>query len=304
VINLRKIQEACCYEPTSKKKNQTGAEDFDEEQFTYEFTRCVLRVMPVKKSESVGERVIRFIGLFLRHANEKDNELIPEADQDAGVMVETPSTRLTSHLMSAILPLLTAKEKFVRYRSTQLISHVINSLEAIDDDLFQLLRHGLLKRIHDKEAMVRVQAVLGLGRLAGNEADGEADDSDDDDSGAGLLEKLLDVQFCPIRYLICWNELGTRTRQLEEHFIHGFCLLWETSDICLCPCVRNFSDGVSETETKMSERLLESFSESVGSRIVLELPKQKKAKKVKQPLERSSPLASMVCLSSWSVSTL
>jgi len=149
--------------------------------------------MPVKKSESVGERAIRFIGLFLRHANEKDNELIPEADQDAGVMVETPSTRLTSHLMSTILPLLTAKEKFVRYRSTQLISHVINSLEAIDDDLFQLLRHGLLKRIHDKEAMVRVQAVLGLGRLAGNEADGEADDSDDDDSGAGLLEKLLDV---------------------------------------------------------------------------------------------------------------
>lgn len=149
--------------------------------------------MPVKKSESVGERAIRFIGLFLRHANEKDNELIPKADQDAGVMVETPSTRLTSHLMSTILPLLTAKEKFVRYRSTQLISHVINSLEAIDDDLFQLLRHGLLKRIHDKEAMVRVQAVLGLGRLAGNEADGEANDSDDDDSGAGLLEKLLDV---------------------------------------------------------------------------------------------------------------
>jgi condensin complex subunit 3 len=193
VINLRKIQEACCYEPTSKKKNQTGAEDFDEEEFTYEFTRCVLRVMPVKKSESVGERAIRFIGLFLRHANEKDNELIPEADQDGCVMFETPSTRLTSHLMSAILPLLTAKEKFVRYRSTQLISHVISSLEAIDDDLFQLLRHGLLKRIHDKEAMVRVQAVLGLGRLAGNEADGEADDSDDDNSGAGLLEKLLDV---------------------------------------------------------------------------------------------------------------
>jgi condensin complex subunit 3 len=149
--------------------------------------------MPVKKSESVGERAIRFIGLFLRHANEKDNELIPDADQDAGVMVETPSTRLTSHLMSAILPLLTSKEKFVRYRSTQLISHVINSLEAIDDDLFQLLRHGLLKRIHDKEAMVRVQAVLGLGRLAGNETDGEAEDSDDDDSGAGLLEKLLEI---------------------------------------------------------------------------------------------------------------
>ncbi|PVH79560.1 condensin subunit Cnd3 [Cadophora sp. DSE1049] len=193
VINLRKIQEACCYEPTSSKKNKTGAEDFDEEQFTDEFTRCVLRIMPVKRSETVGERAIRFTGLFLRHANEKDNELLPESDDDAGVMMETPSTRLTSHLMNAILPLLTAKEKFVRYRSTQLISHIINSLEAIDDDLFQLLRHGLLKRIHDKEAMVRVQAVLGLGRLAGNEVEGEAADSDDDESGSGLLERLLDV---------------------------------------------------------------------------------------------------------------
>ncbi|CZS89457.1 related to condensin complex component cnd3 [Rhynchosporium graminicola] len=192
VINLRKLQEACCYEPTSSN-NKTGAEDFDEDQFTEEFTRCVLRIMPVKKSESVGERAIRFTGLFLRHANEKDNELMPESDDDAGVMMETPSTRLTSNLMNAVLPLLTSKEKFVRFRSTQLISHIINSLEAIDDDLFQLLRHGLLKRIHDKEAMVRVQAVLGLGRLAGNEVEGEAADSDDEESGSGLLERLLDV---------------------------------------------------------------------------------------------------------------
>jgi condensin complex subunit 3 len=95
--------------------------------------------------------------------------------------------------MSTVLPLLISKEKFVRYRSTQLISHIINSLDSIDDDLFQLLRHGLLKRIRDKEAMVRVQAVLGLGRLAGNETEGEADDSDDDDAGAGLLDKLLEV---------------------------------------------------------------------------------------------------------------
>ncbi|RAL66519.1 hypothetical protein DID88_006209 [Monilinia fructigena] len=191
VVNLRKIQEACCYEPTSKK-NKTGAEDFDEEEFTYEFTRCVLRVMPIKKSESVGEKAIRFIGLFLRHANEKDNELTPANEEEDGVLVETPSTRLTSHLMSTILPLLTAKEKFVRFRSTQLISHIINSLDSIDDELFQQLRHGLLRRIHDKEAMVRVQAVLGLGRLAGNEAEGDADESDDESSG-GLLVKLLAV---------------------------------------------------------------------------------------------------------------
>lgn len=43
--------------------------------------------------------------------------------------------------------------------------------------------------------MIRVQAVLGLGRLAGNEDNGdqENDDSEDDDDVSGLLEKLLDV---------------------------------------------------------------------------------------------------------------
>ncbi|KAH7140583.1 nuclear condensing complex subunit [Dactylonectria macrodidyma] len=192
VVNLRKLHESCCYEPADPKHSQSN--DFDEEAFNDEFIRCVLRIMPIKKSESVGEKSIRFIGLFLRHASEKDNELLEDVEEDASVMPETPSTRLTSKLLEAILPLLSAKDKFVRFRSTQLISHIINSLDAIDDDLFQKLRHGLLKRIRDKEAMVRAQAVLGLGRLAGNQGEGctNSDDSDDDEE-TGLLEKLLEV---------------------------------------------------------------------------------------------------------------
>ena len=82
----------------------------------------------------------------------------------------------------------------MRYRSTQLISHIINSLDSIDDEYYHLIRMGLLKRVRDREAMVRVQAVLGLGRLAGNEGDEDQEntDSDGDDSN-GLLEKLLDI---------------------------------------------------------------------------------------------------------------
>ncbi|KAK1750709.1 condensin subunit-like protein [Echria macrotheca] len=195
-VTLRKVQEACCYEPTSKKKSTaTAVGDFDENDFNVEFLRCVLRVMPVKKSEAVGEKAIRFIGLFLRHAVDKDNEVLGEVDEDASTMPETPTTRLTAFLIDHVLPLLTAKDKFVRYRATQLISHIINSLDAIDDDLFQKLRQCLLKRIRDKEAMVRVQAVLGLGRLAGNEAEAK-DDSDDsayDGASVSLLDKLLEV---------------------------------------------------------------------------------------------------------------
>lgn len=191
-VNLRKIHETCCYEPAGTQT--TSSDEFDEDAFNNEFVRCVLRVMPVKKSESAGERCIRFIGFFLRLANDKDNELLGDEGLDASVLPETPSTRLTSQLLETILPLLTAKDKFVRYRSTQLVSHTVNSLEAIDDDLFQKLRHGLLKRIRDKEAMVRAQAVLGLGRLAGNQAEGCTDSDDSDaDEDVGLLQKLLEV---------------------------------------------------------------------------------------------------------------
>ncbi|KAI1345693.1 nuclear condensing complex subunit [Xylaria sp. FL0043] len=201
-VTLRKIHEACCYEPTrpkSKHKHKpeadvSAADDFDEAAFNAEFTRCVVRIMPVKKSEGVGDRTVRFVGLFLRHANDKDNELLGESDADASTMPETPSSHLTTDVMEAVLPLLVSKDKFVRYRSTQLISHIINSLDAIDDDLFQKLRQGLLKRIRDKEAVVRSQAVLGLGRLAGNQIEGmENPDDSDDDAETGLLEKLLEV---------------------------------------------------------------------------------------------------------------
>ena len=107
---------------------------------------------------------------------------------------ETPSTRLTSHILSMLLQFLASKEKTVRYRATQLVAHIINSLESIDDECFHLLKMGLLKRIRDKEPMIRVQAGLGLGRLAGNEDDGDPDKTDsDDDDASGLLGKLLDV---------------------------------------------------------------------------------------------------------------
>lgn len=75
-----------------------------------------------------------------------------------------------------------------------MISHIVNSLDSIDDEYYHLVRVNLLKRIRDRESMVRVQAVLGLGRLAGNEGDEdhEQEDSDSDES-SGLLGKLLDV---------------------------------------------------------------------------------------------------------------
>lgn len=120
---------------------------------------------------------------------------MPEVDiEDPQTFPETPSTRLTSHILSILLPLLASKEKVVRYRATQLVAHIINSLDSVDDDSYHLIRVGLLKRVRDKEPMIRVQAVLGLGRLAGNEGEEDQDDADsDNDDASGLLDKLLEV---------------------------------------------------------------------------------------------------------------
>ena len=88
---------------------------------------------------------------------------------------------------------MTTKDRIIRFRAVQIAAHMINILDTLDDNLFHLLRVALLKRIHDKEASVRMHAIYGLTRLAAEvDEEEEADDSDDSDSGAsGVLEKLL-----------------------------------------------------------------------------------------------------------------
>jgi condensin complex subunit 3 len=194
VISLRKIQEACCYEPVNQKQGRQE-EDFEEEDFNNEFVRCTLRMMAVKKSEPAGDRVVRFLGTFLNTASQKDIELLSQDDLDETSVPETPTARLTTKLLNTLLPLLQVKDKTIRFRATQMTSHIINSLDSLDDNLFHQLRLNLLKRIHDKEAPVRLQAVYGLGRLAAEVDDDEQnEDSDsDNESGHGVLVKLLDI---------------------------------------------------------------------------------------------------------------
>ena len=193
VVSLRKVQEACAYGPVKAKAND--ARLGNEEEFNAEVTRCAIRFLTVRKGEPVGDRVLRFLGLFLQHATEKDSGSIPEGQADeTQAFPETPSSRLVSEILSTILPMLVSKEKTIRFRSTQLVAHIINSLDSIDDEYYQLLRSALSKRIRDKEPAVRVQAVLGLGRLAGNEDGEDPDNPDsDDDEASGLLDKLVDV---------------------------------------------------------------------------------------------------------------
>lgn len=126
--------------------------------------------------------------------HDADNAIFQDQDAEmSGIVPETPSSRLTSHIISLVLPLLAVKDKIVRFRCTQIVAHLINTLDAIDDELFHHIRLGLLKRLRDKESNVRVQAVYGLGRLAGDGEDEHDEEDSDDDSSGGVLTKLLDI---------------------------------------------------------------------------------------------------------------
>jgi condensin complex subunit 3 len=71
VIRLRKIQEQCCYEPPRGPKNRSEeVEQFEEDGFNSEVGRCIIRVLGVKKAEAAGDRVLWFLGLFLKHASD------------------------------------------------------------------------------------------------------------------------------------------------------------------------------------------------------------------------------------------
>ena len=53
------------------KGKEAVVERMDEEGFNQEIERCILRVMGAKKGEAIGDRIIKFLGLFLRHASDK-----------------------------------------------------------------------------------------------------------------------------------------------------------------------------------------------------------------------------------------
>ncbi|ETN45040.1 uncharacterized protein HMPREF1541_09916 [Cyphellophora europaea CBS 101466] len=152
-------------------KRLEGSADFDDQ-----VKECIFRLLEVAKSEAAGNRVVKFLTIYMQ-------------DADA-------SSPATSSVLLALLPLLCAKDKTVRYRSTQLVSQILGVLSAIDDDLYGVIRHELIKRLHDKVPAIRLEAVLALGRLVENEMDDEQEEKEDDsdsDYEAGLLEKLLDV---------------------------------------------------------------------------------------------------------------
>jgi condensin complex subunit 3 len=78
---------------------------------------------------------------------------------------ETITERLVIYLIKRLLPGMNAKDKNVRFHVCQLLAILIGFVGEMDEDLFELFLRGVMDRVRDKDATIRVQAVLALSKL-------------------------------------------------------------------------------------------------------------------------------------------
>ncbi|CAE6456052.1 unnamed protein product [Rhizoctonia solani] len=145
-----------------------------EKAFQLTFARMVNNVLPIKKGVSNADRVIRFIGSFVKHITDKaaqqkakegeDNEGDSDEEDD-----DTPASRFVTYLLKYVLQGFMAKDKNVRYRCVHITAEMISGLGEIDEDIYESLRSSLLERAQDKETFVRLQAAIALAKLARGE---------------------------------------------------------------------------------------------------------------------------------------
>ncbi|KZT24842.1 hypothetical protein NEOLEDRAFT_1134516 [Neolentinus lepideus HHB14362 ss-1] len=148
----------------------------------------ISRLLPLKKGTTVADRIIKFLGGYVKFANEKVLEDRKKSGAEVHEDTDTPASRFATRLLKFLLKGFLAKDKNVRYRVVQILSEVVQHMPELDEDLYSHIRESLLDRLRDKEAFVRVQAVVGLAQLYGTE-----DPADLEDDQLPVSEILLNT---------------------------------------------------------------------------------------------------------------
>lgn len=152
----------------------------DPEEFTTLFLDCLNRALVCRKSDSNGDRVLKFVAHFV--------SVLESSEEEGSVLFGDLTTSIIEHLLRGI----ESKEKCVRYRVCQLFAYLMTSgLSEIDEDLFETLQNALIKRVRDRESSVRVQAVIALSRFQAPAEDGEDEDEESENEGATKVTEVL-----------------------------------------------------------------------------------------------------------------
>ncbi|KAK2461194.1 hypothetical protein APHAL10511_006721 [Amanita phalloides] len=172
---------------TESVNNGRGIKLTGEKKFEEIFTLHLTRILPLRKGISPADRIIKFVGGYVKFVNEKAAEERSSED-DGDEDEDTTASRFTARLLKFLLKGFLAKEKFVRYRVLYTVAEMVSHLGAIDEEIYTELRTALLDRVHDKEPAVRVQTVISLAKLAGSEDPAEVNDGE-----SSVLDVLTDT---------------------------------------------------------------------------------------------------------------
>ncbi|KAL4262617.1 CND3 (condensin subunit 3) family protein [Pleurotus pulmonarius] len=184
---LKVHQEAAKHVERVKKGKRYTVKYVGENQFEDAFFDLVVKGLALKKGVKQADNIAKFVGGYVRHANEKASELKIEDDEDADV--DTTASRFTASLLGHLLEGFEAKDKTVRYRILQMITEMVAHLGELDVDDYQKLHTALRARVYDRESSVRMQAIIALSRLVDSEDPDEIPDGEP--SGSDMILQAI-----------------------------------------------------------------------------------------------------------------
>lgn len=140
-----------------------------EDMFNFQYIKLISKILKLRKGVPAADRVAKFcsvvVATILKEEIEKPTPR-PNGDvSDEGEPLESVSSEFVDNLIRHLLRGIESKFKDVRYRVVQLLAYLVNYITEIDELLFKALRYSLHRRLHDREPIVRIQAVVAISRF-------------------------------------------------------------------------------------------------------------------------------------------
>lgn len=140
------------------------------------FSKLINMVLKLKKGEKSADRIAKFCSVFVstilreeKAQREKDGKNDEDDEEDS------PASDFVEFFIRHLLRGTESKDKNVRYRVVQLLAYLVNYITELDEELFQALHFSLRRRLYDKEANVRIQAIVAISRFQFFELDENTD---------------------------------------------------------------------------------------------------------------------------------
>lgn len=105
--------------------------------------------------------------------------------KEAGNEDDSPHARFVENMMRYLFHGIEAKDKTVRFRCCQLIGFCIGCISELSADVWNVFKVKMSERLFDKEAAIRVQAVIALTKFQGGFID--------DANSIGIIDLFSDL---------------------------------------------------------------------------------------------------------------